>query len=540
MKNHFLLKQILKSKKSYFFIYIFLSIIIAILGMISPLISGNFIDQLIKNPNENLIYTVTMLYFILVVLQIVFSYIFSIIETKLIIQLTYNLNYQIINHLQKVSLISFNQQNIPYLNQRINTDCNVVINFYISLIKNIIMNVLSITLCLGVILSINSIICFLIVFFIILYIILFRFMKSPLSKAKERYKEISAFYFSMLQEQLIKTRIIKIYNLFTFFKQRLDVSFNSFFKESLTNLKLNFLFQSSDTIITMVSQIILFLVGGTLILQGSLTIGMFTLLSSYFNNLIGSTKYFINLGNDYLDCQVSENRILEILDVKIEKNGNKKISSIDTICLNNITFKLSNNNIINNFHCNLKKGFAYKINGLNGKGKTTIINLILGLYISAYEGTIKINNLNIEDLDLYYLRDHLISYIAQEPMYFKGNVIENLTFDNSYVDFASISKYINLLNFKKLQGKNCKELYSTIINENFSNFSSGEIQKLMIIRELIRDRDVLILDEAANSLDKQSKVNFCNLLKSIKQQKIIIIVSHDDTFKDLIDFEIDI
>ena len=89
MKNHFLLKQILKSKKSYFFIYIFLSIIIAILGMISPLISGNFIDQLIKNPNENLIYTVTMLYFILVVLQIVFSYIFSIIETKLIIQLTY-------------------------------------------------------------------------------------------------------------------------------------------------------------------------------------------------------------------------------------------------------------------------------------------------------------------------------------------------------------------------------------------------------------------------------------------------------------------
>lgn len=540
MKNHFLLKQILKSKKSYFFIYIFLSIIIAILGMISPLISGNFIDQLIKNPNENLIYTVTMLYFILVVLQIVFSYIFSIIETKLIIQLTYNLNYQIINHLQKVSLISFNQQNIPYLNQRINTDCNVVINFYISLIKNIIMNVLSITLCLGVILSINSIICFLIVFFIILYIILFRFMKSPLSKAKERYKEISAFYFSMLQEQLIKTRIIKIYNLFTFFKQRLDVSFNSFFKESLTNLKLNFLFQSSDTIITMVSQIILFLVGGTLILQGSLTIGMFTLLSSYFNNLIGSTKYFINLGNDYLDCQVSENRILEILDIKIEKNGNKKISSIDTICLNNITFKLSNNNIINNFHCSLKKGFAYKINGLNGKGKTTIINLILGLYISAYEGTIKINNSNIEDLDLYYLRDHLISYIAQEPMYFKGNVIENLTFDNSYVDFASISKYINLLNFKKLQGKNCKELYSTIINESFSNFSSGEIQKLMIIRELIRDRDVLILDEAANSLDKQSKVNFCNLLKSIKQQKIIIIVSHDDTFKDLIDFEIDI
>lgn len=540
MKNHFLLKQILKSKKSYFFIYIFLSIIIAILGMISPLISGNFIDQLIKNPNENLIYTVTMLYFILVVLQIVFSYIFSIIETKLIIQLTYNLNYQIINHLQKVSLISFNQQNIPYLNQRINTDCNVVINFYISLIKNIIMNVLSITLCLGVILSINSIICFLIVFFIILYIILFRFMKSPLSKAKERYKEISAFYFSMLQEQLIKTRIIKIYNLFTFFKQRLDVSFNSFFKESLTNLKLNFLFQSSDTIITMVSQIILFLVGGTLILQGSLTIGMFTLLSSYFNNLIGSTKYFINLGNDYLDCQVSENRILEILDIKIEKNGNKKISSIDTICLNNITFKLSNNNIINNFHCSLKKGFAYKINGLNGKGKTTIINLILGLYISAYEGTIKINNSNIEDLDLYYLRDHLISYIAQEPMYFKGNVIENLTFDNSYVDFASISKYINLLNFKKLQGKNCKELYSTIINENFLNFSSGEIQKLMIIRELIRDRDVLILDEAANSLDKQSKVNFCNLLKSIKQQKIIIIVSHDDTFKDLIDFEIDI
>lgn len=540
MKNHFLLKQILKSKKSYFFIYIFLSIIIAILGMISPLISGNFIDQLIKNPNENLIYTVTMLYFILVVLQIVFSYIFSIIETKLIIQLTYNLNYQIINHLQKVSLISFNQQNIPYLNQRINTDCNVVINFYISLIKNIIMNVLSITLCLGVILSINSIICFLIVFFIILYIILFRFMKSPLSKAKERYKEISAFYFSMLQEQLIKTRIIKIYNLFTFFKQRLDVSFNSFFKESLTNLKLNFLFQSSDTIITMVSQIILFLVGGTLILQGSLTIGMFTLLSSYFNNLIGSTKYFINLGNDYLDCQVSENRILEILDIKIEKNGNKKISSIDTICLNNITFKLSNNNIINNFHCSLKKGFAYKINGLNGKGKTTIINLILGLYISAYEGTIKINNSNIEDLDLYYLRDHLISYIAQEPMYFKGNVIENLTFDNSYVDFASISKYINLLNFKKLQGKNCKELYSTIINENFSNFSSGEIQKLMIIRELIRDRDALILDEAANSLDKQSKVNFCNLLKSIKQQKIIIIVSHDDTFKDLIDFEIDI
>lgn len=540
MKITFFIKQIIKSRKLHFYVYISLSIIIAILGMVSPIISGNFIDQLIKNPSKNLIYNVTRLYIILVLLQIIFSYIFSIIETKLVILLSYDLNYKLVKHLQKVSLMFLNKQNITYLNQRINTDSSVVINFYISLLNNIIVNVLSMILCLIVILNINSIICLIIIFFICLYIILFKLMKKPLSIAKEKYKEISALYFAMFQEQLAKTKIIKMYNLFDFFGKRLHNSLNSYLKESLTNLKLNFLFQSSDTIITMISQIVLFLVGGSLILQGDLSIGMFTLLSTYFNNLIKSTKYFITLGNEYLDCQVSANRILNILNIETEKNGQRKLQTINNIDLENVSFEFPNNTIIKNFNCTLKRGYAYKINGINGKGKTTLINLILGLYITSYKGNIKFNNIDIEELDLYHIRETKISYIAQDPMYFKGSIVENLTFNNLQLDFSIITKYIELLNLSKLKEKNYEELCSIIVDENFSNFSSGEIQKLMIIRELIRDKDVFILDEATNSLDKQSKINFCNHLKKIKDKKIIIIVSHDESFSDLVDMEINI
>lgn len=98
------------------------------------------------------------------------------------------------------------------------------------------------------------------------------------------------------------------------------------------------MFHSSDTVINMNAQIILFIIGGSQIINGNLTIGVFTILSTYFNNIVKSTKYFINLGTEYINNSISAKRIQDLLNITEQNNGNISIDLLYNIMLNDITF----------------------------------------------------------------------------------------------------------------------------------------------------------------------------------------------------------
>lgn len=531
MEIYSLVKKYLKQQTMFVVIYILCTLILALSGVITPYLSGTFIDNLIADPSENIIIYYTVMYISISVLQIIFSYIMSIVVVKLQTKLTYEFNKNIINHLQKTPLMFLQSQNITYLNQRVYSDCSTLINFSMTFLNGCIANIATFLFCFYFILKTSIEISVLMFFLILLYIIVYTILKKPLFRIKYQYKELQAKYISALHEQLNKSKIIKVFSLFQFFSNRLISVFDAMMKISLKNTKMNFIFQSSDTVISLISQVVLFLYGGFQILNGNLTIGSFTILSSYFGHLINSTKFFVNLGGQYLENRVSAQRIYEILDIQLEANGSELVNSLNTLSIKNLSFSYSQKSIISDFSYTFEKNKIYQIIGANGKGKTTLINIILGLYPSEYIGEIFYNDINMKKVDLYHFRKKNLSYVDQNALVFDGTIKDNICLDLKFSD-KELFSYINLFSLNRY----FDSYYDEHINENNANLSGGEVKKTVIIRSLIKkDTTLLIMDEPSNSLDKKSVNILKHELNSGKKNKITIIISHDKSFNDIAD-----
>lgn len=529
-----LIKTHLKNNLFLLVVFVVITFCLTILNVFAPYISGRFIDALLSNPSANLIYSYTLLYLILAAFQIVISYFFSMISTKLQCKMNYEFNQRVIEHFQRISLQFIEKQNHAYMTQRIYSDCNVLINFSISLLNGIFANLATFIISFIIIVNINVNISIFVIGLILIYIVLYFSLKKPIANIKYLFKESQANYMASLQEQLSKIKLIKVYNLFSLFSKKFFNSFDNLLHMSIKNTRLNFIFQSSESVVTFISQIILFLFGGFQILNGNLTIGSFTILSSYFSNLISSTKYFIGLGNQYIENQVSSLRILEILNMKIEKNGRKNLSTVSKIELKNLSFKYDNINILKDINYIFESDKVYQITGSNGAGKSTLINLIIGLYPDKYKGEIFFNDINVKEIDIMNFRTNNLSIVLQDDMIFDGTVLENICFDRKDYNIEIMNNYNETFSLKYFDNK--KNPY--VINGNLSNISGGEKKKICLIRGLIKKADVYIFDEPTNSLDMNSKQLVLSEIKKIKKDKIIILITHDHIFDEIVDKKI--
>ena len=280
-----------------------------------------------------------------------------------------------------------------------------------------------------------------------------------------------------------------------------------------------------------------------IVLRETPTISANSVCDNFFSfrtsfNLFFKIKFFINLFNQYIDNNVSANRLLELINIPSEQIGVHKINELQFIRIVNLSFRYKNDNVINNFNFVFSKGKIYKISGENGKGKSTLVSLIIGLYPYEYKGGIFFNDVELKSIDMRHLRTEVISYIGQENLFFTGSVKENLKNNNPNITDKELAKLLHILPLESYEHMCLDSILNIEINEKRTNLSGGELKKLSIIRGLAKVSSLLILDEPANSLDQKSKETLKILLENIKQEKVIILISHDTIFDEIIDLEI--
>ncbi len=501
-----------------------ISVISSLVSLYLPLLSGNFINSLIENPAISTIKSFCKLIIIVNLVNFFLSYVLSIINIYIQTTSSYTLNCNMIKKLQRVSLLNIQKKDITYLNQRINNDCNAIVIFIINLIKDIIVNIISFAVSLVFLYKISNRILWCIFFIFLMYLLLYRIYKGKILIIKRKLLDIQGEYFAKLQEQLQYIKFIKVYNCSKLFISDLNKKFIKLKKMLIKNQNYMYMLNFSEQNLILFAQIFLYFDGGIQVINGKLSIGMFTIMSSYFSNIITSIKYFSNLYQQYLSTYVSYDRIMELEDLENDNNGTVIIENLHSFTLKDINFCYNKKSIINNFSYDFKIGNVYQICGENGKGKTTLINLIIGLY-TDYSGNIEVNNINAKNINLYdFRRDH-ISVIAQNPLLVNGKIYDNLVLDNHF-DNNIITRYILEFNLIKDETE-LDDFLSKDITEFLKNVSGGEGQKLNIIRELLRDKTLMIFDEPTSALDFESKKVLVKYIKQLKANHIIILITHD-------------
>ena len=204
----------------------------------------------------------------------------------------------------------------------------------------------------------------------------------------------------------------------------------------------------------------------------------------------------------------------------------EKFNIINNISLKNITFKYDNNNfILNNLNIEISKNSSIGIFGKSGSGKTTFLDIISGL-VAPNSGKIIVDDQVIENDYLRRKLQNNISYTSQKTTVINDTLLKNICFGfkEKEIDIERYNKIVEICELKDI-AKDFDQKLKRVSNSG-SNISGGQLQRIGLARALYQNKDILIFDEATNSLDEKTAAIIMSNISAIKN-KTTIIVSHN-------------
>ena len=267
--------------------------------------------------------------------------------------------------------------------------------------------------------------------------------------------------------------------------------------------------------------------GSYWVIKGDWTLGSLLAFQAYLGYVYGPAQFLVNMNHQFQGSRASLERISALFDAIPEDNvgvGEKIVGTLGDITFKNVGFTYDGREQV-------LKGVDFKINagqkvavvGPSGAGKTTLVSLLLRFYRPT-TGEIHYGGRPASSLETRALRRRF-GYVPQEATLLSGSIMENLRYGNTDATEAEVRRAARAAAIHEFIS-GLPEGYDTIIGERGARLSVGQKQRLSIARALIRDPDVLIMDEPTSSLDSGIEAAVFRSLPEMFGQKTVFIISH--------------
>ena len=268
------------------------------------------------------------------------------------------------------------------------------------------------------------------------------------------------------------------------------------------------------------------LIGGFMALDCEINVAMYSVLLFITQRLLWPLTELGDTFDLYQRAMASFKRINALKNTQPDiQNGSIEAGSIEKlIALEDVNFSYVDNfPVLNDVSINIKKGSTTAIVGSTGSGKSTLIKLLLRLY-DVKAGKIKFDDIDIKDLNIHSLRK-TIGLVSQDIFLFEGTVFENIAYGNLEASNSDIWKaaklsesdeFINLLPKKE----------DTIVGERGQKLSGGQRQRISIARAILKNPEILILDEATSAVDNETEAAIQRSLDTLKEGRTVIAIAH--------------
>lgn len=345
-----------------------------------------------------------------------------------------------------------------------------------------------------------------------------------------KYKNLKINYSSNLISYITSFETIKNLNISSFVEKLLTDKYNDSLKEDKIYNKKYYNYNLITSLIMDIFYLLVIYISAVIFLNNNGNSINIILFSSIFYMIIGFLSNITESISLYKVYQTSTDRVLDCLEVKKEENSKTNYSLINNISFKNVGYIKNEQTVLKNINLNIRKSEKVYITGESGTGKSSLMKLLLK-YFSINEGNILIDDIDIKDIDLSFIRDH-VTYIGQNEELFTGTIMDNLKMVSD--DFKKIKKVSSITMFDEVLSSSNID-YNYPLEESGYNLSGGERKKLILTRGLLKFKSVLILDEVFNeiSIEEERKI-LKNIFDNYKD-KIIIVISHRSSNKDLFD-----
>jgi ABC-type bacteriocin/lantibiotic exporter with double-glycine peptidase domain len=281
----------------------------------------------------------------------------------------------------------------------------------------------------------------------------------------------------------------------------------------------------------------LIIAGSVLVINGQINIGQFVAAEIVILMIIGSVeKIILNMSTVY-DVLTALDKVGSITDIQLEREGGIDIR--ETLIQRGVHVKISdlsytfsdaNAPVIRNFHMEAKPGERICIAGANGTGKTLLMKLLTG-YFAGYTGSITINGLPLENIDLTTLREITGENFADQGV-FKGTVVDNITCGRKHIDINEVMLAARLV-FLHDSITMMPEGYHTLIDPEGKTLSGGMLRKLVLARCLVGNPSLLLMEDNLQAIVPEERILILNNIIQHFSESTIIIISNNPTVQQL-------
>lgn len=497
----------------------------ALMDLFVPLIVAWIINQGIHQQHTHVIGQGTILLIILAAMGFGFSIVAQFFAAKAAVGTTTDLRQAMFDHIQSLSYKEIDTLGVNTLITRMTSDMQQVqtgINMSLRLLLRSPFIVFG-SMIMAFFINVKCALIFTVaipVLSVVIYVIMR--ISIPLFKKVQSHLDT---LLGMTRDNLSGVRVIR-----AFCKENDEIS--SFDKQNdiFTNAneflgKISALINPFTYIIINFAIIILLNVGAIQIQGGYMAQGDMVALYNYMAQIIIELIKLASLIVTIDKSIACSQRIEAIMDTNNDMHYETKsiqIQSAQAVIFDHVSFAYDTKNVIHDMSFTVSKGATIGVIGPTGSGKSTIMQL-MGRYYEINQGKIFIDGANVQT----YPREQLtskIGYVAQGSVLFSGTIRENLKWGNPNADDASLWRALEIAQAKEVVANKPGQL-DFVLEQGGKNLSGGQRQLLTIARALVKQPDILVLDDSASALDFKTDANLRKALRTLSGKMTIFIVS---------------
>ena len=506
------------------------TVLLAVMNMSQPLLTGWAIDEIGKGSRASVGYVawLAIVVFILDIGSTIFSNIAGYIGDIMAFRLQKLLGERYYQHLLKLPQKYFDSELTGKIIARLDRSVNELSNFMNMMSNNFLQFIFSTIFSLVIIWIYSPIVALMLASLYPIYIWLTSLSSGKWLDYKAKMNRHLDIALGRFTETVGQIKVVKSFNQedreVNHYRQNLSSLINFAKPQSLHWHKNDILRRTILNLIFLMVYIFVFVRAA----QGEFTAGEAVTLILFASQiripiftisfLVDRTQRAIADSKDYFEVLKVEPEVSEVIEAKPLDIDQSDIK------FESVTFAYQGGKtVVENISFHIDSGQKVALVGESGEGKTTITNLLLGLY-KPQKGMIKIGNQAIAGVQIASLRQQ-IGVVFQDPALFSGTIKENISYANPKATTKEIEKAAKAANADDFI-KSFKQGYDTEIGEKGLRLSGGQKQRIAIARAILKDAPILVLDEATSSLDSKAEAEVQKALNNLMHNRTTLIIAH--------------